>query len=249
MDSAHKLHQPLKTAIPMSEPSVKTAALPENRVLVRLFALESTGSPERFAKWLDAQEMSRAASFSSPEAQSRFASCRSTVKRLLAPLTGIAPSEMHFQTNEHGKPYLDAPFFNYANTRTHGALAVCGSAPVGLDLEDTTRRCSIPALMRLFHPKEREQLGRLSADDLREAFFTLWVRKEAVMKADGRGLSIGVGNICADCAAGNETVTILSRQGVPESLWRVPVRRIGRLALAVAVPLGRPELTIQFPDA
>ena len=233
----------------MSEPLFQSPAPPSDRVLVQLFALASSGSPEQFAKWLDADEMTRARSFSSPEAQSRFASCRSQVKQFLSSITGLDASELHFQTSSHGKPYLPSPHFNYANTRTHGAIAVCASAEVGLDLEDTTRKCNIPGLMRLFHPAEREQLERLTGEELRRAFFTLWVRKEAVMKADGRGLVIGVGNICADGKEQDETVTIFSRDGTPESRWRVPVRRIGPLALAVAVPFDRPDLAIQFPEA
>jgi 4'-phosphopantetheinyl transferase len=232
------------SALPSQSP-----ALPADRVLVQLFALSSSGSPEQFAEWLDEAEMARARSFSSPEAQSRFASCRSQVKQILSNATGLAASDIHFQTSVHGKPYLPAPYFNYANTRTHGALAVCASAVIGLDLEDTTRKCNIPGLMRLFHPAEREQLERLTGGELRKAFFTLWVRKEAVMKADGRGLVIGVGNICADGKAEAETVTIFSKDGTAGSRWRVPVRRIGHLALAVAVPLDRPDITIQFPEA
>ncbi len=220
---------------------------PPGDVPVWLFAIQSDAPLSAFEPMLDRTELARAGSFSNAQAQSRFASCRSTVKGILCSLTAQPPGLMHFREAPHGKPFIDSVYFNYANTKTHGALAVCTSADIGIDLEDMSRRCNIRALARLFCPQEREQLERLDGEELRRAFFTLWVRKEAVMKADGRGLLIGLGNILADARAECESVCI-SSSGSPESLWRVPMRFFGNLALAVAVPKARPDLRVLFPE-
>ncbi len=223
--------------------------IPENHVLVKIFALQSDRSAADFSEFLDEAEMARALSFASPEGQSRFASCRSSVKRILAQLTDEEPARIHFHTARHGKPYIQAPYFNYANTKTHGAIAVCRNADIGLDLEDMTRRCNIRRLAGLFNPAERLQLEAIRDEAaLRRAFFTLWVRKEAVMKADGRGLSLGVGNIRADSRPEFDLATYRSADGSETLRWRVPVCLIGRFAIAVALPEESANCAVDFPD-
>ena len=97
---------------------------PPGDVPVWLFAIQSDAPLSAFEPMLDRTELARAGSFSNAQAQSRFASCRSTVKGILCSLTAQPPGLMHFREAPHGKPFIDSVYFNYANTKTHGALAV-----------------------------------------------------------------------------------------------------------------------------
>ncbi|MBO0769684.1 MAG: 4'-phosphopantetheinyl transferase superfamily protein [Solirubrobacterales bacterium] len=86
-----------------------------------------------------------------------------------------------------GKPVVEGLHFNVSHSGELALVAVCEDAPVGVDLEAarTVRRGERIA-QRLCSPRELEYLT--AAPDFDSAFLRLWVRKEAVAKADGGGI-------------------------------------------------------------
>ena len=84
-----------------------------------------------------------------------------------------------------GKPALAAggPEFSLSHSGNYAALAV-SDRPVGIDLEQV-RSFPDAVFRRQFSPAEQDWAG---ADDLRR--FLVWTRKEALMKADGAGLTL-----------------------------------------------------------
>ncbi len=96
---------------------------------------------------------------------------------------------LEFTLNEQGKPCVmekDNLFFNLSHS---GDMAVCAISdkPVGVDVEKITRDCS-SAVDRYFTCSER----RISED---KGTSYIWTRKEAVAKADGRGIGMGINKI------------------------------------------------------
>ncbi|MBR6381780.1 MAG: 4'-phosphopantetheinyl transferase superfamily protein [Lachnospiraceae bacterium] len=78
------------------------------------------------------------------------------------------------------------PFFNLSHSGRYLALAL-SRREVGIDLQETARKADFKALAdRFFTPAERSKLGE-SPDP--EAFYRLWVRKEAYGKCTGEGLA------------------------------------------------------------
>ena len=70
-------------------------------------------------------------------------------------------------------------------------IAVAEGRPVGIDLEQIRTDidpAGIPDLF--FSPRERAALATLPAGLLPTALFTCWTRKESVVKALGRGLTV-----------------------------------------------------------
>jgi 4'-phosphopantetheinyl transferase len=97
----------------------------------------------------------------------------------------------HTPTN---RPYLPGAALDF-NLSHSGSYAVCALSPtgrVGIDLEYRTRR-NLAALRAHFRPEEWATLA--TADPLGR-FYQLWTQKEAVAKADGRGLDIALRDIC-----------------------------------------------------
>ncbi len=96
---------------------------------------------------------------------------------------------LEFTNNEFGKPYITGMENFYFNLSHSGDMAVCAisDTPVGVDVEKITRDCGV-AIDRYFLPSEIEiSKGRGTS--------YIWTRKEAVAKANGRGIGVGIDKI------------------------------------------------------
>jgi len=88
-------------------------------------------------------------------------------------------------------------------------LALCPQGPLGVDIELGKRRHHpLPLARRFYAQSEYEWLCALPPQEQEGAFYRLWSRKEAVLKAHGGGI-----------AAGLEKVRFL-----PEEGWRLDNR-------------------------
>lgn len=106
------------------------------------------------------------------------------------------------------RPYLpDHPDFDFNISHTDGlvaCVAAAGAGRVGVDVE-REGAVDITEFRRVFTAAEYAGLAALP--DPTEEFYRLWTRKEAVMKADGRGFYLDAAGI--DCLT--ERVTIGGR--------------------------------------
>lgn len=92
------------------------------------------------------------------------------------------------QYNQFGRPFLDIPIdFNISHSGSYVVCAFSTSAKVGVDLEKI-EPVSILDFKNQWNEKEWNAI--LSSNDIYRQFFLFWTMKEAVIKADGRGLSI-----------------------------------------------------------
>lgn len=90
--------------------------------------------------------------------------------------------------NEHRRPIVDHDFdFNISHSGNLVACALSKHTKIGLDLE-RIKPYRDSHLHAFFDERERDLI--LSARDHHETFYDLWTRKEAVLKADGRGLTL-----------------------------------------------------------
>ena len=105
------------------------------------------------------------------------------------------PRRIRFGYGDRGKPTLShcasAPFFNLSHSGDFAALAVARCGDVGIDVEQI-RPVGSEIAQRFFTDGEKAILARLSGSEWRQAFYRCWTRKEAVLKANGKGLSGGL---------------------------------------------------------
>lgn len=143
---------------------------------------------------LSTEEAARAERFLRPEDGRRFAAARTGLRRILARYRDADPAELAFQVNPWGKPALEGgPFFNLSHSHDRAALAVCWTAEIGIDIERV--RPVEAGVAEAFAASERATLARLSAAEWPAAFHRAWTRKEAVLKALGRGLSLPLASV------------------------------------------------------
>lgn len=155
------------------------------------------------ARLLDPAERERAARFVFPCHRARFIAGRGLLRLVLSRYLGPSPESLVFEYGNHGKPALRsicAPpspplSFNLSHSDDLLVIAVANGRQVGVDIErvresDEEGLDTAEIAERFFSSLERRALAQLAPADRRRGFFSCWTRKEAFIKALGRGLSV-----------------------------------------------------------
>ena len=161
---------------------------------------------------LSDDERARAARFVKPDLHRRFVAARGRLRQLLAERLHATAAELRFDYNAHGKPRLAGDLagaleFNLSHSGEAAVAAFSSVGPVGVDIERIRTCVDHRGLARrFFSDAENRLLNDLSGDPQREAFFAIWTRKEAVIKALGVGLSLPLDRFSVGYAAEDTTI-------------------------------------------
>ena len=147
---------------------------------------------------LNSAEVGRHERLQRPADRSRFLAAGVLLRAVVGGHLGCHPAEVPVtrvcRTCEqpHGKPAVPGSglevSISHAGDRV--VVAVTRVAPVGVDVEQVTRRVDVDSMSRqVLAPAERAALAELPADGRLRGFFTYWTRKEALLKATGEGLA------------------------------------------------------------
>jgi 4'-phosphopantetheinyl transferase len=168
---------------------------------IHVWAVPLAVAPQRLgqaSELLDTEEQQRAARFVHVPSQRTFIIARGTLRTLLGNYLGLSPTVVRFITGPQGKPEL-APscgqdlHFNVSHSGDLALIAVTRFGPIGVDIEHVRPYDShLDMADRFFSPGEAAALRALSPERREEAFFHIWTRKEAFLKATGFGLSHGL---------------------------------------------------------
>lgn len=160
------------------------------------------GEPRHLAL-LDPVEQDRHRAYRQDIDRRRFLTGRVLAKTVLGQRLGLVPADVRFDATcedcgkPHGKPRLPGVEFSISHSGDRIGLAVA-SAPVGLDVESDTRRADDTLISYALNETERQALAGLGPAERATAFFRYWTRKEALMKATGKGLRIPLRSITLD---------------------------------------------------
>ena len=177
---------------------------------------------------LSPEELERGARFCRPRDGSRFLLCRACAKTILAAhRPDVRACDIVFSYGPWGKPcWRDLPF-SISHSGTEALLAVCEGCPIGCDIQWTGSAVDARGIADFFHPRERLALDALSPDDYARGFYRMWVRKEAVMKACGKGLGTGLDRVLVSAESGGHHASI--QEALPDEgeHWWAPCPSAG----------------------
>jgi 4'-phosphopantetheinyl transferase len=145
---------------------------------------------------LDDAERDRLRRFRHPADRARYLAAHALTRLVLADAVGAAAAELAFDRTcrcgeQHGKPTLPGgPGFSLTHGGDLVGLAV-HDGPVGLDVERLRPLHDLAAMAA-------HACSPAEAVPDAAAFFTLWTRKEALLKATGTGLSAPMTSITLD---------------------------------------------------
>ncbi|MGE5944179.1 MAG: 4'-phosphopantetheinyl transferase family protein [Flavobacteriales bacterium] len=139
--------------------------------------------------FLEAFEKERALKYYKEIDKNRFIICRSLLKFALAYHTQSMIKNISIELLPNKKPYLPSHpklFFNVSHSGDYAIFAI-GNAPVGIDIEFIDLSYAFhDVLPHIFNKSEIHYI--CNANNQLEAFYRLWTRKEAFVKALGKGI-------------------------------------------------------------
>lgn len=209
------------------------------------------GDPDVYLHHLSPDEVERAARYKAGQVRVQFVAARACLRVLLGKLLGLVPREVPIILTAYGKPELppecgERLFFNVAHSRETVLIALCREGLVGVDLEYLDRRTdALDIAGNYFTIEEFRQIeGAGDPAERQRAFFRCWTRKEAVVKADGRGLSIPLGSIAVPVLESAASTPVIAGEGAgsEQATWFVTDLAMGD-GIAGAFAAGRRGLS------
>jgi 4'-phosphopantetheinyl transferase len=222
--------------------------LPENEVHVWRVPLVAPASEiERLRKVLADDERQRADRFRFPKDRHHFIISHGALRILLGRYLDMPPEQIRFDYNKYGKPSLartigdDSLKFNLSHSGKLALYAFVRQREVGIDVEWMHRRIDQAEQIaeRYFSAAENDVLRALPERLKREAFFNCWTRKEAYIKARGRGLSLPLDQFDVSLRPGEPAKLFATRDDPQQALrWTMQAINPGEDYIAALLVEG-----------
>ncbi|MFF8266665.1 4'-phosphopantetheinyl transferase family protein [Streptomyces sp. NPDC016562] len=189
---------------------------------------------------LDADERERAARLLRPGVRQRYLASHVGLRVLLGGYLGMPAREVRLVREDcpccggpHGRPAVagGAVHFSLSHSGDMAYFAFAG-VPVGVDVEETPSAEAVVDVLPTLHPAESAELTALEPGERRAALARGWSRKEACLKAIGRGLALGLVEPYVGCGPTPATVADWTLADLPAPAGYTA-------ALAVAAPSSR----------
>lgn len=213
-------------------------------VTVWVVPLDSAAAPaaEAVAELSD-DERARGARFLHDAVRNRWLHGHVATRRILARAIGVAPEAIVFGAGKDGKPCIASPAdtsleFSYSDSGDLALVALSPGVPVGVDVE---RMREQPTLLqvaeRMFAREEAGAIAALPPDERIGAFYRVWTRKEAYLKALGVGLTYGLGRFAVTHDAEDARLVRMDGERTAATEWSLRSLDIAPgYAAALAVP-------------
>jgi 4'-phosphopantetheinyl transferase len=193
----------------------------------------------RLAAMLSVAESDRAMRLRRPEDRVRHTAAHGWLRHLLGAYLDSDAAGLTFTADERGKPRLTHPDaawlrFNLSHSGALAAIAVARNREVGVDIERLREDVDIDGVSRrFFTPDQRAQLVATAPPARAGAFFAMWARHEAALKATGTGLA------GTHVPAAQSAWTVQAFDAGPEYAAAVAVQGVG-----AQVPRAAAELSL-----
>jgi len=176
-----------------------------------------------------------------PLHRQRAMAARIQLRMLLASYLDEKAESISFLKGEFGKPYIagSACYFNFSHSHNTALLALSQTPNMGVDVE-----CWRPLdnregiVQRHYSALEKQQWEAIKEADKEKVFFDNWTRKEAFIKATGRGLGMGLSTFSFDLLGEGGLVECASEYGSPDSWLTRKIKLDGTMSAAVIYEKG-----------
>ncbi len=182
----------------------------------------------QYLQMLSPDEHNRAGHFATEETRSRWIVGRGVLRMVLGRYLDCGPTELVFDYGVYGKPRLGGTHgrcgwqFNVAHSYTRALIAVAYDRAVGVDIEYVRPIANIDRVIKdVCTVNEQALLQTLSPHKRSRMFFDCWTRKEAIVKATGRGLTDMPNQINVVSTNKEHMESIMIGDGMGEAAWNM----------------------------
>jgi len=151
---------------------------------------------DRFWTTLNADETTRATRFHFEQHRRGFVVGRGFLRDVLSRYLDAKPEALQFAYGEYGKPALNGEHkgtrlrFNMSHSHNLALLGITEDNEIGVDVEYMRADfAGADIAQRFFSRAEVATFNGLAEEERVAAFFRCWTRKEAFIKATGKGMS------------------------------------------------------------
>jgi 4'-phosphopantetheinyl transferase len=140
---------------------------------------------------LDVDEAKRAGQFREQRDSKLYTVSHGVLRLILSEYLSVKPRVINYERGPYGKPKLTGESrlcFNISHSNAIAAYAISSGNEIGVDIEYI---CDLPIKeisKDFFSQSEINYLESVRKDMYKSVFFKLWSRKEAFVKAIGKGL-------------------------------------------------------------
>lgn len=163
---------------------------------------------------LSEAERERAAAFRFDRHRDAYVVAHGVLHDVLSRYLEVDPAAIAFDLDASGRPSLAGGLgatldFNLSHAGEALAVVVASGQSVGVDVEQVASGTDTSSLAeRFFALEEIEQIRSAPAERAAAAFFDCWTKKEAIVKAIGRGLSIPLDSFAVEIGARRQRVAV-----------------------------------------
>ena len=198
----------------------------------RVSILQPLATIQYLRSLLSRDEIARAERFRFEKDRYRFIITHGLLRILLARYLNspfINASQLQFCSNAYGKPSLDLDMqdrvlnFNLSHSHELILFAFTYVRQIGIDIEYMRPDLDLESLAQYsFSPLENEMLRALPTSERMKAFYQCWSRKEAYIKARGKGLAIPLDSFDVSLRPDEPAALLNSREDPHETVrWKM----------------------------
>jgi 4'-phosphopantetheinyl transferase len=179
---------------------------------------------EYYRQLLDTDEQQRVARIKHQRYRSQQIETLGRLREILARYLNVEASEVKLAKEKYGKPIIVGDtdiVFNLSHSSDKLIVAVGLQCQLGVDIEVMRQREQFAGLVkRCFAKEERTYWGNLPETEKASEFYRFWTRKEAFVKAVGRGIALGMEQVVISPEVPTRIVSIPEQYGSGTD-WRI----------------------------
>lgn len=218
---------------------------------IELWHGELLGDADRYqAYWrvLDQSEQAHVEKLTNDLLHRRYVEVHGRLRMVLAETLDQPADNIRIEKSAYGKPYLaDYPdmAFNLSHSGNNLLIAVGRDCRLGVDLEICKPRTNLSALVgKCFAEEEAAYWNNLPEVEKIPAFYRFWTRKEAFVKATGRGIALGLNDCVINPVKPTAFLRVPPECGQP-SQWQVLDIDVGQ-GICAAIAADKPIVGISY---
>jgi 4'-phosphopantetheinyl transferase len=196
----------------------------DERIVVRIARISQAHEAlPLLESWLTPGERERAARFHFAEDRARFILGRGLLRKSLSPHLEQAPETIQFSLTDRDRPTLpDNETLQFSLSHSHDlvAVALTSHARIGIDVEWMQNKSDLTELAkRILSEADFQAFQALPENEKVVAFFRIWTRKEAFLKATGEGITEALQQISVTFGPEIVSTVVDHRAQAEAGLW------------------------------